>query len=583
MEYVISSIILLTSLLQGGYFHTPFLAAGVIFVATGVVVRKRRLSTAEITLWTFSCIYLITSLLRGYSSDSIAQACLPGTVAASLYCYEGLEWEKKKRTLQVLAYASAVFAGIGILALGRVWNISGAVTSHRLQFPFQYANAAGSWYAALALFRQDVAQKEQRWEALPLRTALFLTRSLGALGLYGAVEAAIAFRERKMPERWQGLLIENAFSAVFAAGFYLLRGWWTVLLLAAMYCAGVWEWKLRAIARKAYLHWLVLAAGMAGIYPIIKSGRVVEGLLTFTERLYQIKDGLHIIADYPLTGIGAGRWAYLYPYYQSARYVTTVVHSSLIQVGVDAGIFAVAFAIAFVMISWRRGKRLPQAGMAAALLISHSLLDFNFQFYPLCCLMVFLLFSGDEQKDGKKSVRIQWQTVALASFAVLCSILLVAEQNYKQLIHSNAANNWTGTLSQYERCNTLFGMNPLARKSAAYAAYQAGNLELCLALTGDEQLLDTETVLLRAEALYAQTGKDDAARYLLGVLEGRRYHQGLYQLGGDALRRWGADEETLLRHKQIAENTELSDFERRVEAFKIEKQTMREEHNEASD
>ena len=567
---MLCGLVLASSMVQGGYFHTVFLVAGLLLAVRCIPI-KRRLTTAEIALWALSALYLMTALLNGYSSDSLAQACLPGAVAASLYCYEALEQENKELVLRVLAYVSVGFVCIGIPALCGVWDISGAVTARRLQFPFQYANAAGSWYAALALLRQGDEQKKTRWDVLPLQTALFLTRSLGALGLYGIAELAVVFRERKTPARWQAIVISNAFSAAFAVGFYLLRGWWAILLLAAMFRAGVWERKLCEIARKIHLHWLLLAAGAAAIYPIFRSGRVVEGLLTFTERLYQIRDGARIIAEHPLTGIGAGRWEYLYPYWQSARYVTTVVHSSIIQMGVDAGVLAIVLGAGFALIAWRSKNRLRQASMAALLLLVHSLLDFNFQFYPVCCLTVFLLCSGEATVSEKANAQPRWLTTVKVSFAVLCVVLLAAEMNYKQLVYSNAAGDWTGALARYETCDKLFGTNPAARKSAAYAAYWIGDRKRCLALTDIEELLDTEAVILHAEALRSEENTDTAEQYLLDIMERRQYQRGLYQLGGDALQRWDAGEEALLRYRQIEEERQLSDFERRVEAFKKNK------------
>lgn len=86
MEYVFCVGILLASLLQGGYFPTVFLLAGMLFAVVGAVRGKRSPRTAELILWCFAGWYLLASAVNGWSSSSMAQACLPGAAAAALYC-----------------------------------------------------------------------------------------------------------------------------------------------------------------------------------------------------------------------------------------------------------------------------------------------------------------------------------------------------------------------------------------------------------------------------------------------------------------------------------------------------------------
>lgn len=140
------------------------------------------------------------------------------------------------------------------------------------------------------------------------------------------------------------------------------------------------------IGLRVRFHWMILAAGAASVIPMLGSERIGEGMQTFGERLCQMYDGMCIIARYPVFGIGAGNWAYEYPRFQTSQYVTTVVHSSIVQIGVDAGIPAMALAIALFVLGWKNRKADLRFDLAILLVFIHSIFDFSFQFFPLCAL-----------------------------------------------------------------------------------------------------------------------------------------------------------------------------------------------------
>lgn len=541
-------------LLQGGYFHTVFLIAAILYAALAVFRRKRPLRPAELALWGFAGWYLLTSLVNGYSSASLAQACLPGAVAAALYFGGELTGEKRVKALWLLACVSAALAAIGILALGGVVNISGAVTARRLQFPFQYANAAGSWYAALALIVQGEFEKDEKaWPLLFLETALLLTRSIGTLGLYALAQLTYVIRYRKQPVRWQSVLLSNGAAVCFALSFFLLRTPWAALLLLAELAFAGWRFQtLIALGRRVRLHWLVLAGGAASVPFVLGSGRLTQGLATFAERLYQMKDGLSILAAHPVFGLGAGGWEYEYPLYQSAEYVSSVVHSGAIQFAVDAGIPAVLLMCLFCVLAWRQGKRPFSIALAAILLAAHSLLDFNLQFFPLAVLAGFLFLFPE--KDEGNCLPPRWAGRAvLTAFVALCAALLAGEMQYKQMVYSTQRGDWAGAAARYERYAGLFGQNADAKGVAATAAARTGDWETVLALTEGPPELEADQILLRAAALRAAGDDAGACEYLLDELERRPFQVRLYQGTAQLLESWGAGDEALARYNALAE------------------------------
>lgn len=551
MEYLFCGGVLLAALVQGGYYPTVFLLAAVVFGVAAALRTKGPPRRALLAAWCFSGWYLLASLVNGYSLSSLAQACLPGAVCAALSCAVSLSQEKRRRALRLLICASAVLAGAGILAFGGVLPISTAVTAHRLQFPFQYANAAGSWYAALALIAQEDWEEEAPWPLLSLQTALILTRSIGALGLYVLAQLVCLIRNRGRPHRWQSALLSNMAAMCFALGFYLSPSPWLAAALMGALALASWRLEqLLALGRRFRLYWAVIPA-IAAALPVMGLSRLARGLATFVERGYQIWDGLGILADHPLFGLGAGGWAYAYPLRQSAEYVSNVVHSGVVQFGVDAGVPAILLAGLFFALAWRGARRPFPVSLASALLILHSLVDFNLQFFPLAVLAGFLLlFSAPEPPDTSSLHRPR--RAGLLAFAALCAVLLAGELQYKQLIYSAQRGALSETLARYETGARWFGGSVDARSVAASAAGGLGDWDTVLALTREPPPLTSRQVLLRSQGLYESQGRDAACGYLLDELERRPFQVSLYEDAALLLERWGGGEAALARYNALA-------------------------------
>lgn len=541
MAAAMALIIMFSVLVQGGYFPTVFLICAIVMTCVLIFRKGGRYSTCGWLLWGLAAWYLFTSLIHGYRADSLGQACLPVVCALFLTAYDSLDIAQKRRMLDYLIWGNWFFAGIAILAFCGILPLVGAVTAHRLQSTFQYANAAGSWFAAMALLTLGSIEQKNRRLALPGIVALFLTRSVGALGLYILLQLVQVFIKRKQ-HVWKETVLIHSLAALFSIALFFMTGWITLPIILLLYLAGWHLDKLIAIAGRIYLQWACLALGGIGMVIALYSRRAASSLATFAERIVQIHDGLAVITAHPIFGVGAGNWAEVYPYYQSAQYVSSVIHSGIIQIGVDAGIPAMALTVAFFLFALRRkGRRLSER-LPVILLTVHSLADFTMRFFPIAALLIAVLLVCDEPKPSAQKT-INLTIIPVVCAGLLCAGLFWEEMQYKRLVRLGQEQAWAEAEACYSENQLLFGNSRTARVVCVRSLYQMGKLQDVLSLTSDPNLQDMELLLLRAQALQRLDDQNAAVQLLLSQLEKQPYRIGLYERSAELLLQWEADEE----------------------------------------
>ena len=536
MALTLGMIILVSILIHGGFYPTSFLLASIIMGTIALIGRKRRFDTCDWLLWGLVVLCLVASLVNGYASDSLAQAALPCACALFLMCYRTLSVLDRQKFLTVILLGSSLFAGVAILAFCGVIPLTGAVASRRLQFTFQYANAAGSWFAATAILAQDHKNNIVTKCTIPLITVLFLTQSVGAIGLYVCLQAVRLWQRRK-EFIWPETVICHGIAAGFAAILYLSHGGFAVVATILLYTVGWRCTKILSVARQRRIHWLMLPLGAVGGVAVLFTRRAASSIRTFLERLLQILDGSCAIAANPLFGLGAGNWEHFYPFYQTAQYNSAVVHSGMVQIGVDAGILAVGLALVFVVFAWRQGKPKAAESLASVLLAVHSLFDFTMQFFPLAALFLAVLFANEENVQFKPSAKgIPITRMICLLPVVLCAYLLFGDMQYKQLAHQSQAQNWAEAEAQFQQYRHLFGQNRSARRLYVRALYHQKKSGKTIAETEDVLNLTDEELLIRARVLEQCGDSDDACRLLLDRLAMEPYHVILFEKTAQFLR-----------------------------------------------
>lgn len=552
MAATLGIIILAVILIQGGFYPTSYLLAAVPVGIIAFVRKGRAADLCDYLLWGLTGLYLTASLANGYASDSLARSAFVCVCALFLSLYRTLSESERHRMLSVVLIGSGIFSVAAILAFCHVLPLTGAVISNRLQFTFQYANAAGSWFAAAALLAWDWENIRVKRFTISMITALFLTRSVGAIGLYVCLQAVRLWIRRK-DKIWHSAVILHGAAAGFAFLFYMLSGWAAVMLLILL---GVIVWcqeKLMPAMCRLRLYWPFLLLGAAGGAAVVFTQRVASSARTFIERLIQILDGSRVIAANPLFGVGAGNWEDIYPFYQSAQYNSTVVHSSIIQIGVDAGIFAILLAAVFFAVSWKRGKRTLPENLALILLAVHSVFDFTMQFFPIVALLLALLFADekDQQKGSSPQTAVVGRTAYLPS-VILCITLLYGDIQYKQLAYKAQANDWDALETQFQQAGVLFGQNRSAHRLYIRALYEQGKLEETIAETEAVQRLTDEELLTRASAVYETGGGTAACQLLLDRLSSELYNVSLFEQTARLFLEWDVDAACLAAYDEFA-------------------------------
>ncbi len=552
MAYLIGCILLFAALPQGGFFPSVFLLSGILSALISLK-GKNAPCVAELLLFAFAVVYGAASLFSGYSSQSLAQAMLPMSCVLLLRGFVNLPLPKRETVLNVVLVGGGIFAVIALLAFADILPILGAVTQNRLQFPFQYANASGAFYGALILIAQDRKHRAASLVLLPLTVALFLTRSVGALGIYLILQVVRLLLNRKSNRAlWKRTLLIHTLALVFAGGIFLLNGIAALPLILGVALTGIWVEPILGVAEKCKFHWISLIGFGGALVLAFTSNRFARGMATFAERLVQIHDGLTIFARFPLTGIGAGNWSHVYPRYQSAQYVSTVVHSGPIQFAVDGGIFAVILPVVALVLVLRHGNRPRSVTLAACMLLLHSFGDFTLQFFPLTSLLLILLFFGEKPhpmgNKGKHLLRL-----GCLACALVFTVLLLCEQFNKKLVYEGQLGQWDAVVDDYRQWKPLLGDHSEANTMYLQALYITGDHEAVIEAAKATAYLTTPGLLLHAKSLYCSNRADEAYTLLLDQLERQPYQVGLFEDVATLLTAWEADEVYLRRYDQIVQ------------------------------
>lgn len=96
----------------------------------------------------------------------------------------------------MLGWAGVASGALGVLMASGAAPFPGCMLAGRLQFTFQYANVAGMWFSACALFAVASRDGRLRWLAFLPIAGLGLTLSMGSIAVFAA--ALLLFVVRRM-------------------------------------------------------------------------------------------------------------------------------------------------------------------------------------------------------------------------------------------------------------------------------------------------------------------------------------------------------------------------------------------------
>lgn len=563
---------------QGGYYGSAACACGcavgVVLVALAAVraVSARRQGRGAnagayapaswgallvpALLLLLAIAYVISAFANGASYTSVIEAASWFAVVGVAFLCAHLDARAARVAVAAVCWIGIVCGAAGFLAFSGILPLPGAVFSGRLQFTFQYANAAGIFFASTAVLCLVAGgASARRFASLPM-AATFLTQSAGSLVvLVVAVASAAAWFARTRQADRLAAVGAQAAVAVVAATCCLFADADAVyavacLVLAAYgWAAGREEWLTpRAIVTLPVLAVAVIAVGAY----FAVSGRAFEASQTFVERFIQVYDAAGLVAASPLLGVGPDAWQWLYPYEQSAQYQVSVVHCSYAQVAADAGVVGLALLLAAAVVGFVRLARERSWGalIVAGMIAVHSLVDFDLQFAALAALFAFLLVApggeGGESGDRGEAPPRAGIAPALVCGAVGVAVIVacaagVALDRERAVFSVYSAESGQSEPASYAadvvsaRVIAAFEGNALAERDVdAQASYlvalcDAGRPEAAVAYAEERGVRSADQAFAVAYAWRAQDDDVRAAETLIAELEREPFNLYLFQ------------------------------------------------------
>ncbi|WP_157950192.1 O-antigen ligase family protein [Vallitalea okinawensis] len=147
----------------------------------------------------------------------------------------------------------------------------------------------------------------------------------------------------------------------------------------------------------------------------------------FQSRLIYYEDGIDIIKDNPV-GLGYYGYFYLQRAYASGVYFIKYIHNSFLQIALDIGILGTLSFIGLMVSYLFFSKSEKVYKLIVLIIISHSMIDFDFQFLMIW-VIILLMFSLKDNYYKKISVK-PIGVFSLMSTATLLLYFLIVTGTY---------------------------------------------------------------------------------------------------------------------------------------------------------
>lgn len=498
---VLLAQVVLLACLQGGFFGAPVCLCGIVswvsVAGLGLSGRARKGFGAVPALFcVLALCYALSLFVNGFNLTGASETATWFAIAGASALAFQLAPHQRMTLFSGLAGFGAVYALAGIVAFV-VFPDGGWVHNDRLDMSFEYANALAAFLAIC--FWLGVCSPF-RWvrvaSVLPL-IALALTQSGGAaVALCASAIVFAAWRcarqRRILPQ--VAASVRAVLGAVLSAGLVALAG--------------------------------VLAA-------VLLPGRVDAALQSFAERMIQMHDGLGLLLGRPLLGIGPDAWQFVYPYIQTAQYRVSVVHFSVLQIALDAGLLGLAALVAVVVLGVRsqltsNGRRsdVTAALFALVFLCIHSSLDFDLQFGAIA--LVFALLITDPEGAVPAWCRRGFMSATSVAGALLCLLGILAGVPSNTMAAAIRAGNPDEAAVYFESNGIVQSDIPLQTRYLQATA-QLGDEAAVEAWTDAHGAPTDEQALIVYQVYYASGQTEQAAQILLDALESQPYNLMFYQ------------------------------------------------------
>lgn len=527
--------------LQGGYYPAAMGIAGIALAALNcaraIRDRPRKPHAPLIASAAFAiCLLAWCAALPFFdgiaSYETLSAISRPALAIATAAYWLQLSQDEKHSAIQLIAYEGVLFSIVALLMFVGVFPYPGAVVDGRLQFTFQYANTAGTYFAVISclIWSQARTRAAKALTALPFVCTL-LTQSMGTFAAAAIVGCAWALKKFKPTRKKRGNVLQTKATIVRIA----IAGLGAAALIALALCIGA-------------------------------SDRLDSALQTGAERLIQAIDGTRALASEPLIGIGPQQWRVLHPFLQSAQYTANVIHNSYLGFALSYGLIGIAFAALCMLTIWKGTTRteedqIPGTHGAAALLLLHAVVDFDLAFGSIIMLLVLALLSNRQpvttEPDAASPIDAAARASGAAGMALGIALLVSGASAFALDVRQNQVLSDIHALDQQAIAQQV-AADPFARRD------QTLRTELYRCCTTPEQCevaielqrsapitVSTPGLMAFARCLYIVDRAKDAELMVLSTLQAQPYNVAAYTQAADLFERYDADEQTRQRYETL--------------------------------
>lgn len=571
---------------QGGFFGLAPCISGTLLCLAAIFLwlrkshRSQGISPTAALFCAVALAYALSAAANGLTLTTLSSCGVWAGCAGMALVASAQDEPTRNLSLRLLCWLIAAMSVLGMLVYVEAVTLVEGMVEDRLQLTFQYANAAGAWFAVGTLLcALSPDRKLRRLAAFPA-TALLLTQSAGALFVFALVAAIAGVRWARCAT-WDRLAEALIAGAIAALGFVLLHVARTPLaaacltaLLAAYTLSGetLQDRCAKLGSRRVSLLLVAAMVVSAAVGLLVFRTRVGQASSSMAERAHHVHDGLTLWLTHPLLGVGPNNWQFLYRPVQTARYNTTVVHSSLVQGLLDAGLIGLCLLAAAAATGLRTlalhashavtddARDWSAACLeAAAFLLLHAAIEFVLQFASLSYLLALLLSEGGNDRRAAT----QPQPHALvpqtmrglgASLACLCICLpLCAIGTMSELtVYAQRMALSSGDYVACERLCTASAFSRsdvLARERLMTAQYARGDFTAVVASYQATPTPSDASTLQAADACYRTGDHAQAGLILVERMEQQPYNVAFSEEAATIASAWDLDESLAARYR----------------------------------
>ena len=245
------------------------------------------------------------------------------------------------------------------------------------------------------------------------------------------------------------------------------RSVFVLMILAAVF---LFFWKKinakTALIMLAVIIVAVIAAGFGLGLDMQRLIRLTLNSSTLNGRILYWYDAIKMIVKNPL-GLGYMGYFFMQPQFQTGNYVTKYVHNDILQLALDAGIVvAVLFVIVIIKNIFSK-KNSTEKRIILAVIVLHSLFDFDLQYLFMFCLLIMCL----DTESYRKICIDKICALTIPTAAALASVYFMAALFFEY------AGNTKASLA-------LYPYNTFALETEMYSHDSKGDAEKVIRLNG---------------------------------------------------------------------------------------------------